>query len=57
MHNLEKWTRRLAALGEGRFPLGSVDWLITDAIAFNNHEKIRVGLGLATIGSCLISLN
>ena len=44
----DKWTKRLAALGEGRYPIGPIDWVLRNTIAFNNYEKFRLGIGLST---------
>jgi len=46
---LDKWLKRLVILGEGRYPIaGPIDGLLTNTIAFNNYEKVRLGVGLAT---------
>ncbi len=46
---LDKWLKRLTILGEGRYTIaGPIDGLLTNTIAFNNYEKFRLGLGLAT---------
>ncbi len=45
---LDKRVRQLAALGEGRLPLGVVDWVWRNSIGFNRYEKVRLGIGLST---------
>ena len=45
---LDKRVRQLAALTEGRLPLGVVDWVWRNSIGFNRYEKVRLGIGLST---------
>ena len=45
---LDKRVRQLAALAEGRLPLGVVDWVWRNSIGFNRYEKVRLGIGLST---------
>lgn len=40
-------------LYEGRFPAGGLDVVFRDAMKFNDHEGLRIGLGLETNSSLL----
>ncbi|MEZ5039143.1 MAG: DUF5686 family protein [Saprospiraceae bacterium] len=47
-HQLDRWWRRGQALSDGRWPLGFVDLSLRRALAFNEFEGFRSGVGLYT---------
>lgn len=47
-HHFDRWWRRGQALADGRWPMGKLDLSLRRALAFNDFERVRVGVGLYT---------
>lgn len=47
-HHFDRWWRRGKALTDGRWPMGALDLSLRRALAFNDFEGVRMGMGLYT---------